>query len=109
MLLDCWLSGTDATFILLQRFSSPAQLMTHFLDVSHDVAKGDLDIDNFKGIAPYEYWHKNNDLWLHCGMLCSPSIKKLVSAEAGLNLSVKPSFRSTHTCHTSIVAHRATQ
>ena len=27
-------------------FSSPAQLMTHFLDVSHDVAKGDLGIDN---------------------------------------------------------------
>ena len=34
MLLDVWLSGTDTRFILLQRFSSPAQLMTHFLDVS---------------------------------------------------------------------------
>ena len=30
--------------------------------------------------AQYEYWHKNDDLWLHCGMLCSQSIKKLVSA-----------------------------
>ena len=22
-----------------------------------------------------EYWHKNDDLWLHCGMLCSQNIK----------------------------------
>ena len=56
MLLDCWLSGTDATFILLQRVSSPAQLMTHFLDVSHDVAKGDLDIDNLKDISKNKAW-----------------------------------------------------
>ena len=56
MLLDFWLSGTDIAFILLQRFSSPAQLMTHFLDVSHDVAKGDLDIDNFKGIFKNKAW-----------------------------------------------------
>ena len=56
MLLDVWLSGTDTTFILLQRSSSPAQLMTHFLDVSHDVAKGDLDIDNPKGIFKYKAW-----------------------------------------------------
>ena len=50
--------------------------------------------------AQYEYWHKNDDLylWLHCGMLCSRSIKKLVNASAGLNLSAQPSFRSTHTC-----------
>ena len=56
MLLDFWLSGTDTAFILLQRFSSPAQLMTHFLDVSHDVAKGDLDIDNLKGIFKNMAW-----------------------------------------------------
>ena len=30
--------------------------MTHFLDVSHDVAKGDLDIDNLKGIFKYKAW-----------------------------------------------------
>ena len=35
---------------LLQRFSSPAQLMTHFLDVCYNVAKTDLDIENLKGI-----------------------------------------------------------
>ena len=38
--------------------------------------------------AQYEYWHKNDDLWLHCGVL---SRSWLVS------LSVKLSFRSTHT------------
>ena len=54
--------------------------------------------------AQYEYWHKDDDLWLHCSMLCSRSIKKLVSAEAGLNLSVKPSFRSTHTCDVTQVS-----
>ena len=30
--------------------------------------------------AQHEYWHKSDDLWLHCGALCSRSIKKLVSA-----------------------------
>ena len=55
-LLDFWLSWTDTAFILLQRFSSPAQLMTHFLDVSHDVAKGDLDIDNLKGVFQNKAW-----------------------------------------------------
>ncbi|CAE7815218.1 unnamed protein product [Symbiodinium microadriaticum] len=30
--------------------------------------------------AQYEYWHKNDDLWLHCGVLCNRRIKKLVSA-----------------------------
>ncbi|CAE7370889.1 unnamed protein product [Symbiodinium microadriaticum] len=30
--------------------------MTHFLDVSHDVAKGDLDIDNLKGVFQNKAW-----------------------------------------------------
>ncbi|CAE7257709.1 unnamed protein product [Symbiodinium microadriaticum] len=35
-------------------FSSPAQLMTHFLDVCYNVAKTDLDIENLKGSAEDE-------------------------------------------------------
>ena len=30
--------------------------------------------------AQYEYGHKNYDLWLHCGMLCSHNITKLVGS-----------------------------
>ena len=30
--------------------------MTHFLDVSHDVAKGDLDVDNLKGMFKNKAW-----------------------------------------------------
>ncbi|OLP89926.1 hypothetical protein AK812_SmicGene28558 [Symbiodinium microadriaticum] len=37
-------------------FHLPPQLMTQFLDVSHDVAKGDLDIDNLKGIFKNKAW-----------------------------------------------------
>ncbi|CAE7491827.1 unnamed protein product [Symbiodinium sp. CCMP2592] len=37
-------------------FSSPTQLMTHFLDVSHDVTKTNLDIDNLKGIFKNKAW-----------------------------------------------------
>ncbi|CAE7783101.1 tsaA [Symbiodinium necroappetens] len=37
-------------------FSSPAQFMTHFLNVCHNVAKTDLDIDNLKGMFKNEFW-----------------------------------------------------
>ena len=40
----------------IPRFSSPAQLMTHFLDISHDVPKTDLDIENLKGIFKNKAW-----------------------------------------------------
>ena len=36
--------------------------------------------------AQYEYWRKYDDLWLHCGVLCSQNIKKL--------LGVQPAFPS---------------
>ena len=41
---------------LIQRFSSLAQLMTHFLDVCHNVAKTDLDIDSLKGSFKNKAW-----------------------------------------------------
>ncbi|CAE7258121.1 unnamed protein product, partial [Symbiodinium sp. CCMP2456] len=37
-------------------FSSPSQRMTLFIDVPHDVAKTDLDIDNLKSISKNKAW-----------------------------------------------------